>query len=105
MLLYAIEDGDDTEEGQEAEILVINDSSLAAYKQNLGKRKFPYIDMFNHEGPKVISAMRDLTAGVFEHLEITSPMDVDKSLAYTQRIIRGAALKKYREVLVTCRQS
>ena len=32
-------------------------------------------------------------------------MDVDKRLAYTQRILRGAALKKYQEVLVTCRQS
>ena len=32
-------------------------------------------------------------------------MYVDKRLAYTQRILRGAALKKYQEVLVTCRQS
>ena len=48
--------------------------------------------------------MRDLNVGVFEHLDITSPMDVDKRLAYTKRILRGAALKKYREVLVTCRR-
>ena len=48
--------------------------------------------MFDHEGPIVISAMRDLIAVVFEHLNITSPMDVDKRLAYTQRILRGAAL-------------
>ena len=47
--------------------------------------------------------MRDITAGVFEHLEIISPMDVDKRTAYTQRI--GSALKEYLEVLVTCRQS
>ena len=38
--------------------------------------------------------MRDLTVGVFENLGITSPMDVDKMLAYTQRILRGSALKK-----------
>ena len=31
-------------------------------------------------------------------------MDVDKRLSYTQHILGGAALKKYREVLVTCRQ-
>ena len=49
--------------------------------------------------------MRDITAGVFEHIEITSPMDVDKRTAYTQRILRGSALKEYLEVLVTCRQS
>ena len=49
--------------------------------------------------------MRNLTVGVFDHLDTTSPIDAEKRLAYTQRILRGAALKKYREVLVTCRQS
>ena len=64
----AIEYGDETEEGEESEILVVYDSSLAGSKQNLVKRKFPYIDTFNHEVPVVISAMRDLTVGVFDHL-------------------------------------
>ena len=49
--------------------------------------------------------MRDITIGVFEHLNITSLMYVEKRLAYTHHILRGAALKKYQEVLVTCRQS
>ena len=49
--------------------------------------------------------MRNLTAGVFEHLEIISPTDMDKRLAYKQRILRVDALKKYREVLMTCKQS
>ena len=66
---------------------------LVESKQNLVKRKFPYIDMFEHEGPKFISAMRNLTVGVFEHLNITSTIDVYKMLFYTQRILRGAALK------------
>ena len=48
--------------------------------------------------------MRDLTVGVFEHLEIASTMDVKKGLAYMQRILRGSALKKHREILVTCRK-
>ena len=61
--------------------------------------------MFDHEGPVVIGAMRNITIRLFEHLNITSHMNVDKRLAYTQSILRGAALKKYREVLVTCRQS
>ena len=56
--------------------------------------------MFDHEGPAVVSAMRNLTAGVFEHLEINSPMDVDNILSYMQRILRIDALKNYREVLV-----
>ena len=44
--------------------------------------------------------MRNINVGVFEHLNINSTMDVDKRLAYTQHILRGAALKKYHEVLV-----
>ena len=49
--------------------------------------------------------MCSLTVGVFGHLEIISPTDLDKRLVYTQRILIGAALKKYREVLMTCKQS
>ena len=102
---YAVEDGDETEEGEEAYIIFVYDSSLATSKQNLVKRKFPYIYIFYYDEPVVISTMRDITARVFDHLEITSHMDVDKRLAYTQRIIRGFTLTKYREVLVTCRHS
>ena len=49
--------------------------------------------------------MSKLTSGVFENLEITSPMDADKRIAYTQRILRGAALKKYKAVLTECKES
>ena len=59
--LYGIEDGDETEKGEESEILVFYDSSLAASKQNLVNRQFPYINTVNHEGPVVINAMHDLT--------------------------------------------
>ena len=76
-----------------------------ASKKNFVKRKFPYIDTFDHEGPAVISATHNLTVGVFEHLDVTSPMDVEKRISYMQQILRGAALKKYLSVLVTCRQS
>ena len=100
ILFCAIEDGDGNEKGEEAEILVIYYSSLAAFKQNLVNRNFPYIDTFDHEGPAVISAMRNLTVVVFEHLDITSHINLDKMLAYTQRTLRGDAHKKYREVLV-----
>ena len=53
----------------------------------------------------VINALHDLTVGVFEHLEIIYTTIVDKRLAYTQRILRGSALKKHQEVLMTCKQS
>ena len=61
--------------------------------------------MFDHEGPAVVNAMHDITIGVFEHLDITSPMDVDQRLAYMQRILIGAALKKYKVVLLECKHS
>ena len=62
------------EEGEEAEILITHDKILVESKQNLVKRKCPCIDMFDHEGPVVVRAMRNLTSGVFNHLEITSPV-------------------------------
>ena len=92
---YEIEDGDNTEKGEEAEILVMHDSSLKASKQNLGKRNFSFIDMFDHEGPAVINAMRDLTVGAFEHLEITSKLDLYIRIKYMERILRGPAIKKF----------
>ena len=42
----------------------------------------------------VINDIFDLTVGVFEHLEIILPTDVDKRLAYTQRVLRVSAIKK-----------
>ena len=49
--------------------------------------------------------MRDLTVGVFEHLEITSPMDDDKRIKYTQNILSVTSLKKYKQILVGCKES
>ena len=49
--------------------------------------------------------MRELTRGVFENLGITYPMDVDQRVAYTKRFLRGAALRKYKVVLLECKQS
>ena len=101
---HAIEEDYYTEEGEELEIRVIYNSSLTASKQNLVKRKFPYIDTFDNEGPTLFSAVHNLTIGLFEHLEITSPIKVYKRVAYMQRILRGSAFKKYEEVLVACRK-
>ena len=58
---YAIEDSDNTKEGEESEIIVFHDSSLAVFKKNLVNRKCPYINTFNNEGPTVASTMIDLT--------------------------------------------
>ena len=49
--------------------------------------------------------MRDLTSGVFEHLEITSPMGLEQIVSYTHPIWIGAALKKYKAVLMECNHS
>ena len=94
IFLYDIEDGGETEDGEESEILVIQDWSFAASKQNLAKRNFSYINMLNCEGPAVVNTVFDLTSGVFRHLYINYPMDVDQRVAYIQRIPRGAVIKK-----------
>ena len=102
---YKIEDGDKTEEGEESEMLIIHDSILAASKQNLLKRRFRYIDMFDHEGPTIIRAMRDLTVGVFKYHDIMSVMDVYLKIKYMGRIIRRPALNKYQQVLEEYKKS
>ena len=48
--------------------------------------------------------MRDLTSKMFEHLEITSPLDVDQSINYKQRLLRESALNKYKVVLTKCKE-
>ena len=40
---------------------------------------------------------------MLDNLDITSLMDGDRGLAYTQRILKGYALKHYREVMILCR--
>ena len=44
--------------------------------------------------------MRETHVGVFEHIQTTSPMGVDKRVAYMQIIFKGATVLKYREVMV-----
>ena len=47
----------------------------------------------------MICAMRDLTFRVFEHLEITPKMDVDKRIKCTERILRLLSLKEYIHIM------
>ena len=52
----------------------------------------------------MVHTIHDLTSKLFENLEITSPLGVDKRVNYTQRIIRGAPLKKYKTILTECNE-
>ena len=61
--------------------------------------KYPYINKFDHTGHSVLHTLKDLPSGVFEHLEIASLLDVDKTVNYMQHILRELALKKYNTVL------
>ena len=81
-------------------MLIMNDKILTATKQNLVKSKFLFIDKFYYTGPAVVRVMRDLTVRVSEHLEITSPMDVDKCINFMQQILRRPVLNRYKTVLV-----
>ena len=60
--------------------------------------------MFNHKVPAVINAMHDIIVGVFEHLKITSSLDLDIRIKYTERILRNSDMKKYRQVLLACKE-
>ena len=62
---YEIEDGDNTEDEEESEILVIHELSLATSKQNIIKIKFPYIYVFGHQGLAVVRAMQYLIVRLF----------------------------------------
>ena len=48
---------------------------------------FPCINTFYREGTTMVNAMRDLTVGIFEHIEIIFMFDIDQSIEYTQRIL------------------
>ena len=64
------------------------------------KRKFPRINTFDHEGTTMVSAMHDLTVGIFEHLNIMAKTDVDQRVKYTEHILTGPNLKKYHAILL-----
>ena len=51
----------------------------------------------------MISVMSEVTSELFDHLEINSSMEVDRSISYTQPILKGAGLKKYKAVLRACK--
>ena len=52
----------------------------------------------------MVRVMHDLTSGVFENLEINSPMDVDKIVNCTQILLMGSVHKKYMTVLAECKE-
>ena len=52
------------------------------------------MDTINHEGPKIFNTMRDLMVRFFEHLEITSRLDLYLRIKDTESIMVGPAPKK-----------
>ena len=83
----------------------MQDKSLAATKQNLANSKFPNIDTFDHQGTVGIRTMRVINSGVFEKLEIPSPLDIDKRVNCTKRLLRWLVLKKYKDILTECKET
>ena len=52
----------------------------------------------------MVCAMHDLTNRVFKHLKITFTLNVNERVKYTQRLLKGTVLKKYKTVLVECKE-
>ena len=50
-------------------------------------------------GTAVVCTIHDLKIEMFEHLETTSHMDIDKKVNYMQRLLSVPVLKKYKTVL------
>ena len=52
----------------------------------------------------MVSTICNLTSRVFDQLETTSPTKVEQRVVYTQTILRGSELNKYKAVLLECKQ-
>ena len=53
----------------------------------------------------MVLAMREITIRVFEHLDITSPLNVYKRMNYMQSLLRGSTIKKYKTILTECKEN
>ena len=53
----------------------------------------------------MISMMRYLTVGLFEHLDIMSVMDLDPRIKYIEYILIVSVINKYLQVLEECKES
>ena len=63
--------------------------------KNLQKILSPIIKSFHHEGPVVVSVLRDMSVGIYEHLGIASWGKLDKSWMFFDKVIMGPALTKF----------
>ena len=53
----------------------------------------------------MINAMHNIKVGVSEHLYIMYIIDFYLRIKYTERILRGPAIKKFLHVLLECKES
>ena len=60
--------------------------------------------MFDHEGPTMINAIRNLTVEVYKHLEISSKLDLDLRIKYTERILKVPVLKEFPQFMLECKE-
>ena len=53
----------------------------------------------------MINGMHDITAGVCEHLDITSNIYTDLIIEYTEKILRNSSLEKILQILLACKKT
>ena len=56
--------------------------------------------MFVHKGPKVVHVIHDMTAGIFEYLNITSWKWIDKMWIYFEKVLKGLVPTKLRKSML-----
>ena len=63
----------------------------------------PIINYFDHKGTVGVSVLRDTSVGIFEHLGIKYWDIISKRWMYFEKFLRALALKKFRNVVLSCR--
>ena len=53
----------------------------------------------------MVNTIQNLSIRVCDHIEITSPMEVEQRVVYMQTILRVSAINKYKAVILECKQS
>ena len=64
---------------------------------------FPIIKYFQHEGHIVVGVIYNITAGIFEHLDIIYLYHIDRRWIYFDQVLMGPALITLRNYVLFCK--